>query len=266
MNPFINIDSATKDIFAGIRQRSLWWVLGSNEIRQRYRRSILGPFWLSLSMLVLVVALGVIYGQLFNMEIDKYVPFLAAGLVIWNFMAFLINEGCQTFIASSSYIRQLAIPKSVFAFQVISRNFLIFAHNLVVVVALLIYFNIKPHGSAFYYVPLGLILIMISGFSLAIILGGFSARYRDIPQIVASVVQVLFFITPVMFRGDMLKNHDWLMIYNPFFYYLELVRKPLLGGIAPDHSLMIVSLMTISLVLVAVLFLARFGKRINYWI
>jgi ABC-type polysaccharide/polyol phosphate export permease len=262
----IYISMAANDLVSGLRRSSLWWALSLNEIRQRYRRSLLGPFWLSLSMLIMVVALGLIYGQLFNMDIKIYIPFLATGLVIWNFGAFLINEGCQTFIASSSYMKQLAMPKSVFAFQVVARNFLVFAHNVVIVVVMLIYFNVRPHYSALYTVPLGLILIMMSGLSAAIVLGGLSARYRDISQIVASVMQVLFFVTPVMFRGDMLKNHEWLMTYNPFFYYLEFIRRPLLGEPAPAGSLVIVSLMAIASVTIALVFLARFQKRITYWV
>ena len=101
----------------GLRRHSLWWALSLNEIRQRYRRSVLGPFWLSLSMLIMVVALGVIYSQLFSMEIKTYIPFLATGLIYSNSLAFLVNDGCQTFIASSSYLKQLAMPKSVFAFR-----------------------------------------------------------------------------------------------------------------------------------------------------
>lgn len=262
----LDIHAAAKDMVSGLRRYSLWWALSSNEIRQRYRRSLLGPFWLSLSLLIMVVALGVIYGQLFNMDISTYMPFLATGLVLWNFAAFTINDGCLTFISSSSYMKQLAMPKSVFALQVVAKNFLIFAHNAVVVAVLLVYFEIHPHYSAFYAVPLGLLMFMVSGLSVAIVLGGLSARYRDIPQIVASVMQVLFFVTPVMFRGDMLKNHDWLMTFNPFFYYLELIRKPLLGEPSPPGSFTVVLLLSTVSVVMALFFLARFRKRITYWV
>ena len=261
-----DIGSALNDLVLGLRRHSLWWALSLNEIRQRYRRSVIGPFWLSLSMLIMVIALGLIYSQLFSMEIRTYIPFLATGLILWNFQAFLINDGCQTFIASSSYLKQLAMPKSVFAFQIVSRNFLIFIHNVVVVVALLIYFDVRPHYSALYTVPLGLIFIMISGLSVAIIFGGLSARYRDIPQIVGSIMQVLFFVTPIMFRGDMLKNHEWMLTYNPFYYFIELVRKPLLGDPAPVGSFAVVALMTIASLIVSVFFLARYQKRITYWV
>ncbi len=262
----IDMHGAVADVVSGIRRYSLWWALSSNEIRQRYRRSVLGPFWLSLSMLIMVGALGVIYSQLFNMEIDRYVPYLASGLVLWNFMAFLINDGCQTFVVAASYMKQLAMPKSVFALQVVARNLLIFAHNAVIVAALLIYFGVRPNYSALYAVPVGLLLLMVSGLSVALVLGGLSARYRDIPQIVASLMQVLFFITPVMFRGDMLKNHEWLMNFNPFYYYMEFIRQPLLGEPASFMSFTVVALMTGVSVIVALVFLARFRKRITYWV
>lgn len=262
----LDIYAAAMDLTSGFQRYTLWWALSSNEIKQRYRRSILGPFWLSLSMLIMVIVLGFVYGELFKMDIDQYIPFLATGLVLWNFVSFLVNEGCQTFISSSSYLKQLAIPKSVFALQVVSRNFLVFLHNAVIVAALLVYFGVRPHPSAFLTVPLGLFLIMISGLSAAILLGGLSARYRDIPQIVASVMQVLFFITPVMFRGDMLKNHDWLLTFNPFYYCIEFIRKPLLGEPAPSGSLVVTSVLAVASLMAALLFLARCRTRITYWV
>jgi ABC-type polysaccharide/polyol phosphate export permease len=214
----------------------------------------------------MVIVLGYVYGELYMMDIEQYIPFLATGLVLWNFLSSLVNDGCQTFIASSSYMKQLAMPKSVFALQVVSRNFLIFLHNAVIVVALLIYFGVRPHSSALYTVPLGLFLIMVCGLGAAVLLGGLSARYRDIPQIVASVMQVLFFITPIVFRGDILKNHDWLMTLNPFYYYIEFIRRPLLGEPAPTGSLIVISFLAIASLVVALLFLARCRTRITYWV
>lgn len=261
-----DVSAAVKDLIAGLQRYPLWWALSLNEIRQRYRRSVIGPFWLSLSMLIMVLALGLVYGQLFSMDIKTYIPFLAIGLIFWNFLASIVSDGCQTFIASSSYMKQLALPKSLFALQTISRNFLIFAHNAIVILLILMFFGVTPDLSALYAVPLGLFLIIITGLSLAIVLGGLSARYRDIPQIIGSIMQVLFFVTPVMFRGDMLKNHDWLLTYNPLYYYIEFIRRPLLGGQPPAGSLMVVLLITTVSVVVAIFFLARFRQRITYWV
>ncbi|HCN6033366.1 TPA: O89/O101/O162 family O-antigen export ABC transporter permease subunit, partial [Escherichia coli] len=79
------------DIYSSIKSWHLWTTLGWLELRQRYKRSIVGPFWITLSMAVLIIALGVIYGELFKLEVKEYLPMLAVGLVFWNFISGVIN-------------------------------------------------------------------------------------------------------------------------------------------------------------------------------
>ncbi len=92
-----NIKKALHDIQSGWARRELWSTLGMHDVRQRYRRSTLGPFWITISLAVMVFALGLLYGQIFGQDLREYLPFIAVGFVIWNLISTLILKGCETF-------------------------------------------------------------------------------------------------------------------------------------------------------------------------
>lgn len=122
--------SAWRDIIAGWHRRELWATLGLHDVRQRYRRSTLGPFWITISMGVMVFALGLLYGQIFGQDLHEYLPFLAAGFVIWGLVSAMILEGCSTFISSEGMIRQLNAPVSIYAYREVWSSLIAFAHNI----------------------------------------------------------------------------------------------------------------------------------------
>lgn len=257
---------AAADWAGGVRLYPLWITLAWREILQRYRRSTIGPFWITFSMAVMVGALGLVYGTLFRMDLTEYLPFLAIGLVLWNLFTSLINDGCSTFVSAAVYLKQVALPKSVFVFQMTTRNLIVFAHNLAIIVAVMLWFGVVPHPSAWWAVPLGLVATLVSGAAMATALGLVSARFRDLPQVILSLTQVLFFVTPVMYRGDMLAGHEWIMQVNPFYYYLETIRRPLLGMPASPELAVAVLVLTAACLAGALLVFARYRRRLNYWL
>src|SRR5690606_6772005 len=135
---------AVADWAAGLRLYPLWITLAWREILQRYRRSTVGPFWIAFSTAVMVGALGLLYGTLFKMDLTEYLPFLAVGLVLWNLFTMLVNEGCTTFVSAAGYLKQVALPKSVFVFQMATRNLIVFAHNALIIVIVMLWFGVKP--------------------------------------------------------------------------------------------------------------------------
>ena len=168
---------------------SLWrlcWTLGWLDIKLRYRGSILGPFWLTLSTAVMVGAMGGIYATLFNMNLHEYLPFLVLSLVLWNFLSALVGDACVGFTASEAMIRSVRMPFTLYAARIVLRNVLVLAHNLVVVVAVFAIFDSWPGLRGLLALP-GYALWLLDSFALTILLGALCARFRDIPPIVASV-------------------------------------------------------------------------------
>lgn len=256
---------ALDDALQGVMSSRIWMMLGWQEIKQKYRRSLLGPFWLTMSMAIMVGAMGPLYGKLFHQDIATYLPYLAVSVIAWNLLSQTIIDSCQAFINAESYIKQVRLPLMVYVLRVIWKNIIIFAHNLVVLVLVFLFLP-PPLSVRMLLLPVGLLLICANAVWVGMLVGLISARFRDVPQIVASLVQVAFFVTPVMWRPQQLGRHAWIVNFNPFYHFMELVRAPLLGTpIKPLSWLFAVSAALIGFaVMIAVV--ARFRSRVAYWV
>lgn len=263
--PTTRARDAWRDLTTGLAQSWMWSALAIQDIRLRYRGSLLGPFWLTLSTVIMVAAMGVIYARLFRMEPSTYLPYLTVGLIIWQFISALFTEGCQTFIAGGSIIEQVPLPFSVHAYRVVFRNFLILAHNAILIPIGLLLFRIPIDWRVLEVVP-AILVYLINGVWISIFFGMISARFRDIPPIVASLLQVLFFATPIIWSLESLGNLRFIADINPLFAAVEVVRAPLLGVSIPTYAWPILILTTIVGCVGTFVFFARFRERIAYWI
>jgi len=260
-----NIRLAAEDIRDGVASIHIWPMLGWQEIRQRYRRSTLGPFWLTISTGTLLTAMGPLYGKLFNQNVSGYFLYLSVGYILWQLIGQLINDGCNAFISSQSYITQVRLPLSVHVLRGVWRNMIIFFHNLLYIALVLLY--IRPHlGWQVLLFPIALLLIAANGVWIGLTLGLICARFRDMPQIVGSLVTVAFFLTPVMWQRHMLGRHAWAVNLNPFYHFLEIARSPLIGTETSGTSWACAAGITVAGYVVTLVMFSRFRARIAYWL
>lgn len=238
--------------------------MGWNEVRLRYRRSILGPFWLTISMGILVALLGTIYSGIMDAKTEEYVPYLALGFLAWTFIAGVMNDGCQTFIANENYLKQIGMAMSVFSFNLVWRHFIIFLHNSVVYIVVAIVFRIIPNVNTLFLVP-AVALIILNGLWVSIFLGMICARFRDLPPIVASITQVTFFMTPIIWQEDRAGRPN-LVKFNPFYHFIEIIRAPALGHSPTAANWAMVFAVTIGGCLLTYLLFSRYRHRITYWL
>ncbi len=258
---------AFSDIAAATRRYTLVGMLGWQDVRQRYRRSALGPFWLTISMGVMIGTIGVVFGQIFKSPMAEFFPFLAIGMILWSFISAVITDGCTSFIAAEGIIKQLPIPLFVHILRVIWRNTLILAHNIVIFPLVLLAVGKPISWIVLISIP-GLLLAVVNLTWMALILAILCARYRDLPQIVGSVLQVVFYLTPIMWMPNLLPSRAgiYLLDSNPVYHLLEIIRAPLLGQL-PSTMNWIVSLV-LALVgwSMAVAVYGRYKRRIAYWL
>ena len=257
---------AVADIAGACRLWRLAFTLGWFDIRLRYRGSMLGPFWLTLSTAVMVAALGVLYSRLFNMELHDYLPFLAMSLVLWGVLSTVIGEACTCFTSAESTIRSMRMPFSLHAMRVVVRNVIVLLHNVVVIVAVYAWFDEWPGWPALQAIP-GLLVWLLDGLAACLLLGPIGARFRDIPPIVASIIQIAFFISPIIWKPELLHGpalqYLWL---NPFFTLLEIVRAPLLGYSPSLHVWASALGYSAVLIVLAWVLFARTRARLAFWV
>ena len=253
---------AVADVIEGAHLWRLAVALGSLDIRLRYRGSMLGPFWLTISTLVMVIALGVLYSTLFKIDIHDYLPFLALSQVLWFFLSGIVAEACTCFTQMET-ANSMRIPYFMYAMRTVLRNVLVFAHNIVVIVGVFLYFVLWPGLTALWALP-ALALWIVDGLAVCLLLGAFCARFRDIGPIVGSVMQIAFFMSPIIWKPEMLGAGSWMLAFNPFYAMIEIVRNPLLGNLPAMWP----AALGYSAVLVTVtwMFFVRIRGRIAFWV
>ncbi|AOB33103.1 ABC transporter permease [Bordetella sp. H567] len=258
---------ALSDIVAGIKRYSLVGILGWQDVRQRYRRSALGPFWLTISMGVMIGTIGLVFGQIFNSPMHEFLPFVAAGIILWSFVSSVVTEGCMGFITADGIIKQLPIPLFVHILRMIWRNIVILAHNVVILPLIFIVLAKPVSWVALLAIP-GFVLACINGAWVALILAVLCARYRDLPQIVASVLQVVFYLTPIMWMPAHLPMRAtlYLLDFNPCYHLLQVVRAPILGEMPTAFNWIASVAMALCGWLVALFVYGRYKRRIAYWL
>lgn len=264
---------AIDDLVDGWRQRELWGHLGWQDIRQRYRRSVLGPIWISITMAVTAVALGLLYAGLFNNNVSVQLPNILVGFIIWGFISGCISEGSEVFIDNVGLITHLPSPLSVHVYRLIWRQTLFFLHNLVVYAVMLIVFPQHLHWSDLTAFP-AFALLVANGAWVALLLGVFTTRFRDLAPIIGSVVQLAFFLTPIVWiyqqflnnPNPAIRDRARLAELNPFLHFVEMLRRPMLGQPQELRYWVVVLCITVVGWALTLVTLRRYRSRVAYWV
>lgn len=242
-------------------------LLGTEEIREAYRRSFVGPFWITLGLAVQVATIGVVFSLIFSVKLENYLPYLAISLVMWNLIQFTINESCQAFISAERMIKQIPLPMLTFVLRVIWKNLLISAHTLIVVPIVFVIFGAGLSWPIL-FLPVGFILVVTNLAWIGVILSVFSARFRDVPPIVQSLLTMVFYVTPVIWLPEAIPSQYQSIVLgiNPAYHLMEVIRRPFLGELPSIWSVMATLIIGIVGTVLASLVMRKFQSRIAFWI
>ncbi|MGB6163756.1 MAG: ABC transporter permease [Pseudonocardiaceae bacterium] len=260
------------DLRDGWNQRELWGHLGWQDIKQGYRRSVIGPFWITISLGIQALGMGILYAALFGQQLHDFLPYLAVGLIIWQFMASCVTEGAEVFIRNEGLIKHLPAPLSVHVFRLVWRQLLLFGHNALVWLALMLIFP-RPLGWSSLLALPALAVIVLNGTWVVIVIGVIATRYRDIPPVSASIVTLMFFMTPIVWDYEQLKSRAGsvgerarLAELNPFLHFVEILRRPMIGeSFEPRHWVVTLAITVVGWA-GALLILRNYRSRVSYWV
>ncbi|HEX3786842.1 MAG TPA: ABC transporter permease [Pseudonocardiaceae bacterium] len=278
---------AVGDLREGISHRQLWAHLGWQDIKQRYRRSVIGPLWITISMGVTSLGLGLLYGLLFKHPLPLFLPYVTTGFIVWGFINGCIVEGMDTFISNEGLIKHLPAPLTVYALRTVWRQVLMFLHNIAIyLIITAIFFTSLDHpysldpggimnpGIGLWSISavLGFVLLAANGLWLTLLFGIISTRYRDIPQVINSLIQLAFYLTPIIWSPDDLfangKHSGAEIVFqlNPLYHFVQIVRAPLTGQAISPLSWLVVGGITIVGWALALVALRNYRARVSYWV
>ena len=265
MNP--ETERTIRDV---VRSAGLWhiWIrLGMQDVRLKFRRSAVGVGWIFLNLAVLVSSIGFIYANLLGQDTRQFIPYLTIGMILWGYLTSSIVDGGNAFVNSEGYIKQISLPIYVYIFRFfVSISMTTLIAMLAYVVVAVIY--AVPFGAGTLLALPGLLLVMVASLLLVTIFAHLNARFRDIAHMASVGMQVLFYVTPVIFPAELLRRRtdlSFVVNLNPMYHLLEVVRRPLLAGVAADwHSYAAASVVIVVLTAVAAVVIATNQRRIVY--
>lgn len=253
------------DVYQSFGAWRMWWMLAKNDVVRRYRRSRVGQLWLTLSMAFMIFGMGAVYSSLFGTSISAYMPHLGTSLILWGLISQTINESCTSFTENENIIRQIALPRFTYLLRTIARNLFVFAHNLIILPVVFFITDSPINWNALLFLP-GLLLVIMNLAWVGYVLAILSARFRDIPQIVQSIVQVAFFISPVVYKPSQLRIDHPALVFNPFASMLEVMREPLLGQLPSLTAYAILLGLLAFGWLLSLAFSGKYSHRVVYWL
>ncbi|WP_108123967.1 ABC transporter permease [Saccharospirillum mangrovi] len=254
------------DVASAFRLYRIWMTLGWNDILARYRRSVLGPLWLTISMAVTIAVMGPLYGSIFNIDIRAFMPHLSLGLIAWGFISAQLIEFGEIFQHSAHYLRNMKLPLSLFILRVQYRQLIILAHNLAIIPVLFLILGLPIHWTLLLVIP-ALVLIGCNFFFIGLIISFFCTRYRDMQPVLTSLMNLFFFVTPIVWHPDQLSGQRrFIAELNPLAVYVDLIRAPFLGQVPSLHEWGFALGSAVVLLLAALYLLKRSGHRLVYWL
>ncbi len=256
---------ALLDLSFGLKMYPLWGRLGWKDVLNRYQRSLLGPLWLTISMGVLIGALGFLYSSLFKMDVSTYLPFLTVGFIIWQLISGILLDGCNAFISAEGIIKQIKLPVSLHIYRLLWKNVLTLAHNSIVIIGVMYIFEVNLNLNSLLFIA-GFTLLVLNGLWCALLLGLLCARFRDLNPTVSSLIQLSFFVTPIIWDASLIPDRQFILLYNPFYHFLEVIRGPLLGNNVAMETWIIVTGITMLGWCIIIPVFAKMKHRLVYWL
>ncbi|WP_262029304.1 ABC transporter permease [Microvirga sp. Mcv34] len=255
-----------REVRDGWRWRELWMTLGWREVQMRHRRSEIGPFWNTLSLAFVAICIGGLYGGIMSRPTSDYIPHLVTGYMTWAFLQALVIEGKDAFVSNAAAIREIAVPGTVYVYKLLWKNLIILGFNSLVYIGVLVLYQVSPFPAVFLVVP-ALALVLFNGIWVSLLLGLINVRYRDFGQLIPNAMRLAFFVTPILWYPDSVSGLRAIFVYlNPFYYFIELVRAPLLGQVPGALIWTVASGITLVGWGITLPIYAHWRRRIAFWI
>jgi lipopolysaccharide transport system permease protein len=245
------------------RLRHFWIALVRNDLRNRYRRSVLGLGWSLLQPIAMTVVLCTVFGGVFGVSLTEYAPFLLSGLTFWAFLSTSAISGCHSFLQGEPYIRQHRAPLAIYPLRTtLAAGYHFLVGMAVVLLAVAVFTGFKNPLVLMGLVP-ALLLLFIFAWSLAVCTATLHVLFHDTQHLLEILLQILFYITPIMYKPDILieRKLGWAVQINPFAVLLGLVRQPLLEGNLPSMATTQASLLIVAGTVAVAAFLLRWCER-----
>ncbi|MGF1463403.1 MAG: ABC transporter permease [Maricaulaceae bacterium] len=261
------LDAARRDIAEGLRAWRIWLAFAQEDLRQIYKRTVLGVAWIAVSFALFVGVKTLVFGALSTADARYFAAHVALGFWVWQFAQGAVSEGAMAFVNAEPWIKGARLPISVFVFAGVARLSFSAALTGGVVVALMAIVGVTPQAGA-PWAFLGATLVLLNALWVQFLAGALAARWRDLAHLLNTALRVTFFLTPIVWLPEQMGRLGDYVWWNPFAHALEVVRGPILDPMAapPTESLMVMAALGVTGGIAAWIAFALSRPRLAYWL
>jgi ABC-type polysaccharide/polyol phosphate export permease len=250
--------------------RYFWLSLVRVDLRNRYRKSVLGLGWSLLKPIGMTAVICVIFTTVFRADLLQFAPFVLIGMTFWGFVTETVLGGCSAFYSGEGYLRQAKLPLAIFPLRVALGAGFHFAVMVPIILLAVLWSRGFPSPLAILSLISALVLLFIVGWSLSILSGLVTVAFPDMRHILELTLQIVFYLTPIIYPPEVLAQQRfgaWILDLNPFSHLLSLVRTPLLEAVPPSAVSFAIGLgFATVLAGLSVFGLTRTEKRLIFWL
>lgn len=259
--------TAFQDIHKSFMSFPLIVAFGWLDIRKKYKRSVIGPFWITCSMAVIIAILGTIFSQVLHRPLDVYLPFLTLGYILWGLISSVIKDSCRVFLNSEGMIKQLSLPLYFYLLRMLWRNIIIFLHNFLIFPFICVLSSHSIGLPALLAIP-GFFILFVNLFWISVVVAFLCTRYRDCLPIIDALLLAFFYATPIIWMPSALSARATVFILepNPMYHLIKIVRDPLMGDFPFLSSWVICSAMAVLGLFLAFYTYGKFRGRLSFWL
>ena len=256
---------AVQDLLDGLKSPGLWLLLAWNDLEAKYRRTILGTFWQTLTMAAYIVGLAVVFSTIRQRNMENFLLYLAAGFTGFSLITGFLGSGVSAFHRGVALLKAYDLPASIHVFRTVANEYILFAHSFVIMAAVWIYTGTWPTVFTLLIIPAAVLLFFL-GIGVVLCMGLLGARFRDVSPATTTLVSFMFLVTPIFWLRSDLGDRAWVADYNPLYHATNLIRAPLMGE-APDpiNWYVCLGMAAVSLIF-GILGFIRYRRQLVYWL
>ena len=244
-----------------------YWIYSAKiNTYKRYRRSVLGPWWLTLNLLIFISSVGLLWAYIWKVDLRTYVPFFAFGIVFWELVQSTILKSIGLYKLKEGVIKSINVNKLNYHFEVITIVIINFLHNcaFIIPLSLLICFY-KGSYAVILLIPT-MLIYLLNMFFISILISILSTRYKDLEMVIEHLLRIIFLMTPIIWLPTIFSEESMFIKYNFLYHYLEIFRAPLMGQIPTVQNYLITFCSTLVFMVLGIYTYLKYNKKIVFWI